>query len=158
MRNSKIIKLLTGKGHIKEQLKFSNIICGILAFIATLVFVLIIFDIGVFGEISEKSKNIYNLIVVEYFVIFVVKILKNTRIMKNEDMLKSKEIALKDERNINNQKRALSCAVYAYIGIGFIVGLIILPFYYESAITIFYTICALLALYCIMFCIFYKTM
>ena len=71
MRNSKIIKLFNRKGHIKEQLKFSNIICGILAFIATLVFVLIIFDIGVFGEISEKSKNIYNLIVVEYFIIFV---------------------------------------------------------------------------------------
>ena len=73
--------------------------------------------------------------------------------MKNEDMLKSKEIALKDERNINIQKRALSCAVYAYIGIGFIVGLIILPFYYESAITIFiqFVLCWLCTVLCFVF-------
>ncbi len=145
----KIKECITGRAEIREQLKFRNYVLGFMVLIGVLFYVLMVLDVGFISELAEKGAYIYGGIAGGYIFVGLMCIVKNNRLLKNEKLLKKYSIAVKDERNINIQRRSMSIAVIIYMWAGVITGLIIAPFNDVAASIIFYSICALLVIYCV---------
>ncbi|MDO4300104.1 MAG: hypothetical protein Q4D26_01795 [Clostridia bacterium] len=158
MKRNKVIKLLTGRAELREQLIFKNRVCVVLIVMGIFFYMLKFFDAAEFNGLIGKGEYIYNGAASCFIIIGIVRILRNFRLLKNEDLLKRYEIAINDERNINIQKCALSNAVIAYTWLGFLAGLAAAPFNEAVACTILYSICSLLIIYMMFSFIFNKTM
>lgn len=158
MKKSKVIKLLTGRAELREQLVFKNTICVVLILMGIFFYILKFFDVAAFNGLIGRGEYIYNGVASCFIIIGIVRILRNFRLLKNEDLLRRYEIGINDERNINIQRCALSNAVIAYTWLGFLAGLVAALFNEAIACTILYSICSLLIIYMIFSFIFNKTM
>ena len=158
MKNSKIIKLLTGRAELREQLIFKNIVCVILILAGIIICLLKAFEIEYFKNLTKEAISILDGFVSAFIVVGLVRIIKNMRILNNESILKEYEIRISDERNICIQRRALSITAIVCIWIGFIVSVIYLPYNVAVAYTLLYSICVLLIVYLIFSFIFNRIM
>lgn len=152
----KIIDCITGKSGTKKRLQLQIVIYSILM-AAGIVFAVLRLS-GFIDMEDTRAMSVFDGFSSCYIIVGLVRIVKNTRIIKNEKRLKGYEIAIKDERNIAIQRRALVSAVYVSVWIGLIVGMILLFFNYTAAVTILYSICFLLISYVVFTYIFAKIM
>lgn len=157
MKN-KVIKLLTGRGELREQLIFKNIICVILILVGIVIWLSKIIDIEYFKNLTQEAISILDGFGSVFIVVGLVRIIRNMRILSNESILKKYEIMIKDERSICIQRRALSTTAIVCIWIGFIVSIIYLPYNIVVAHTLLYAICVLLIVYIIFSFIFNRIM
>lgn len=158
MKKSRVIKLLTGRGELREQLIFKNIICIILILAGIAIWLLKTFDIEYFKNLTQEANAVLEGFGSVFIVVGIVRIIKNMRILNNESILKGYEIRLKDERNISIQRRALSTTVIICIWIGFIASILYLPYNVAVSYTLLYSICVLLVVYLIFSFIFNRIM
>lgn len=158
MKNSKIIKLLTGRANIREQLRFKNIICVVLILAGVAIWALKVFDIKYFNSLTGEANAILDGFVSAFIIVGVARIIKNIRILNNDSILKEYEVRINDERNISIQRRALSTTAIVCIWIGFIAGIIYLPYNVAVVYTLLYSICVLLVVYLIFSFIFNRIM
>lgn len=154
----KIKECITGRAEMKDQLKFRNYVLAFLVLIGILFYVLMFFNVGIIGMIGEKAKYIYNGMAGAYIAVGIASIIKNNRILKNKELLKKYSVAVKDERNIAIQRVSMSISVCIYMWTALAAGLIIAPFNYTVASTLFYSICGLLIILCLVRFIINKVM
>ncbi|MDO5387972.1 MAG: hypothetical protein Q4F63_01940 [Clostridia bacterium] len=140
---------LTGKGNIKEQIKFKNRIYMFLIILCVLYYGGIFTGIIDFNKSSVNAVSIYNGIAGGYMIVSIVSIVRNKRMLKNEDMLRKYQIEVRDERNISIARKSLSISVFIYLWLCFIGGVAALNYNEAVANTLFYSVCGLLIVYCI---------
>lgn len=158
MKKSRVIKLLTGRGELREQLIFKNIICIILILAGIAIWLLKAFNIEYFKNLTQEANTVLEGFGSAFIVAGIARIIKNMRILNNESILKGYEIRLKDERNISIQRRALSTTVVVCIWIGLIASILYLPYNVAVSYTLLYSICVLFVVYLIFSFIFNRIM
>ena len=141
-----IKKCITGRGEIREQIKFRNYFLIFFVILGIIYFILRVLNIGI-GAVEGEASYIYSGIAGAYILVGILSVIKNIRLLKNDELLKKYAVEVKDERNVLMQRRALSISVYIYVWAGFIAGLVIAPVNYGASCAVFYSICALLIIY-----------
>lgn len=158
MKKSRVIKLLTGRGELREQLVFKNIICIIIILAGIVIWLSKALDIEYFKNLTQEANAVLDGFGSVFIIVGIVRIIKNMRILNNESNLKEYEIRIKDERNISVQRLALSTTAIVCIWIGFIVSIIYLPYNVVVTYTLLHSICVLLVVYLIFSFIFNRIM
>ncbi len=147
---------MAGRGDIKEQLIFKNIIYIMLIILG---FVLCMLKLkGVINIDNARGESLYDGFVSCFIIVSIARIIKNIRIIRNKKRLERYNVMVNDERNIAVQKKALSVTLIACVCIGMIIALLFIFYDTTISLTILYSICFVLVVYLLFSFIFNKIM
>lgn len=158
MKKNNFLELMTGRAELKRQLKFQSLVYCFLIFIGILFCIIDVQNVSFVKNLTAEARAALEGCGSVFVIAGFIRLIKNIRILKNEESIKAYEVKIKDERNLAIQKKALSSAVFVCIWIGLIFGLIYLPYNEVVSYTILYSICVLILVYVIFTYIFNKIM